>query len=60
MKKKPSPKKTPAKKPAPKVPLAAGAKKPPKLGGLGRLLLPYSWLHFQVYERSSCLTQSFY
>ena len=46
MKKKPSPKNAPAKKstakgfpakkPAPKVPLAAGAKKPQKLGGLGR------------------------
>ena len=36
MKKKPTPKKSPAKKPAPKVPLAAGAKKPQKLGGLGR------------------------
>ena len=36
MKKKPSPKKSPAKKAAPKVPLAAGAKKPQKLGGLGR------------------------
>ena len=46
MKKKPSPKNAPAKKstakgfpakkPAPKVPLAAGARKPQKLGGLGR------------------------
>ncbi|MBQ6103067.1 MAG: hypothetical protein IJL06_05280, partial [Kiritimatiellae bacterium] len=36
MKKKTSPKKAPAKRNAPKVPLAAGAKKPQKLGGLGR------------------------
>ena len=36
MKKKPAPKKSPAKKAAPKVTLAAGARKPQRLGGLGR------------------------
>lgn len=34
--KKPSPKKAPAIKSVPRVPLSVGAKKPPKLGGLGR------------------------
>ena len=36
MKRKPLPKKPTAKKAAPRVPLAAGAKKPQRLGGLGR------------------------
>ena len=36
MKKKPAPKKAPAIKSVPRVPLSVGAKKPPKLGGLGR------------------------
>ena len=34
--KKPAPKKAPARKPAPRVTLAAGARKPQRLGGLGR------------------------
>ena len=36
MKKKPAPKKAPAIKSVPRVPLAVGAKKPQRLGGLGR------------------------